>query len=212
MKNKFFDLKYQNFFIKSLVVLASMIAVNLPLNMPLLFLGTLFYFLPFAKYLKFWLKSTLFLLPFFISYLILGMIFNTDFFEQLRFIIKIIFLVLMSVYFIKSLDVDRLLTDFKVLLRFNFIKKIMIFLIALIEITPFFYDSFQAKKEKVKKTNLSIAFHIFIKTFSEVFSKLDEIEIIVVEKMEDYTESKSALIMNLYSLIMFITLYFSITY
>ncbi len=212
MKNKFFDLKYQNFFIKSLVVLASMIAVNLPLNMPLLFLGTLFYFLPFAKYLKFWLKSTLFLLPFFISYLILGMIFNTDFFEQLRFIIKIIFLVLMSVYFIKSLDVDRLLTDFKVLLRFNFIKKIMIFLIALIEITPFFYDSFQAKKEKVKKTNLSIAFHIFIKTFSEVFSKLDEIEIIVVEKMEDYTESESALIMNLYSLIMFITLYFSITY
>ncbi len=212
MKNKFFDLKYQNFFIKSLVVLASMIAVNLPLNMPLLFLGTLFYFLPFAKYLKFWLKSTLFLLPFFISYLILGMIFNTDFFEQLRFIIKIIFLVLMSVYFIKSLDVDRLLTDFKVLLRFNFIKKIMIFLIALIEITPFFYDSFQAKKEKVKKTNLSIAFHIFIKTFSEVFSKLDEIEIIVVEKMEDYTESKSALIMDLYSLIMFITLYFSIKY
>ena len=140
------------------------------------------------------------------------MIFNTDFFEQLRFITKIIFLVLMSVYFIKSLDVDRLLTDFKVLLRFKFIKKIMIFLIALIEITPFFYDSFQAKKEKVKKTNLSIAFHIFIKTFSEVFSKLDEIEIIVVEKMEDYTESKSALIMDLYSLIMFITLYFSIKY
>lgn len=212
MKNKFFDLKYQNFFIKSLVVLASMIAVNLPLNTSLLFFGTLFYFLPFAKYLKFWLKSTLFLLPFFISYLILGMIFNTDFFEQLRFIIKIIFLVLMSVYFIKSLDVDRLLTDFKVLLKFNFIKKIMIFLIALIEITPFFYESFQSKKEKVKKTNLSIAFHIFIKTFSEVFSKLDEIEIIVVEKMENYTESKSALIMNLYSLIMVITLYFSIKY
>ena len=212
MRDKSFDLSYQNFFVKSLVVLFSMIAVNLHPNMYFLFFGSLIYFLPFTNYLKFWVKSTLFLIPFFISYLILGMIFNTDFLEQLHFIIKIIFLVLMSVYFIRSLEVDRILTDFKVLLKFNFIKKIMIFLIALLEITPLFYESFQVKRKRFKQKNISIAFHIFIKTFSEVFSKLDEIEIIVIKKMADFRESKSSLIMNSYSAIMFITLYFSVKY
>ncbi len=208
MKTDF--LIYQNFFVKCLVVFISMIAVNLNPNFYILFAGSLLYFLPFPKYLKFWLKSTLFLLPFFISYLILGMLFKIDFYEQIQFILKIIFLVLMSVYFIKSIDIDRILTDIKFLLKFNPIKKIMIFLIALLEITPLFYNSFQIKKKEAKAGKIGFIFQIFIRTFSEVFSKLDEIELIVVKKISDFRIIQSSLKMNFYSIIMITILILSI--
>jgi hypothetical protein len=212
MKSDSFDLKYQNFFIKSFVIFVSMVVVNYNPNMIILFAGSFIYFFPFTKYIKYWVKSTFFLLPFFISYLGFGILFNIDFIEQICYIEKIIFLVLMSVYFVKSLDINRILTDLGEFLKFDFVRKIITYLIALLEIIPLFHESFSIKKKQINMKNMEIIFRIFFDTFSEVFSKLDEIEIIVLEKMESFRESKSSLTMNFYSMIMFITLYFSIKY
>lgn len=131
----------QNLILKIFAVILGIIVTTcLKYNLfVLLFVITLVY-IAFNFHIIFdWVWVNLKLLPFFSSLIILTIVFRIDIFEQLMMISKLSYLLLLSVYLIKSSDLNDLLYFAG---NNNTLDKIISFLIVTINFIPLFYDNF----------------------------------------------------------------------
>jgi len=139
----------QNFILKIFAVILGIIVTTcLKYNLfVLLFVFTLVYAAFNFRILSDWVRVNVKLLPFFSSLIILTIIFRLDIFEQLMMISKISYLLLLSVYLIKTSDLNDLL---HFLGKNNNLDKIISFLIITINFIPLFYDNFTVIFQKSK--------------------------------------------------------------
>ena len=155
------------------LVLALLITAFLELNNFYLLFGiTLFYLCLDLRLYRDWLKLILKLLPFFSSLLFISILLPIDLPQQIILILKISYLLLLSVYITKTSELaDLLLYRQKNQLAANFID----FLIITLNFIPIFYNKFSEIYQQ--RQNLA-------ETFSLAVSQTYEQRDLVLEKSE----------------------------
>lgn len=95
-----------HFIYKFILIISSIFAViNLNFNgIIILYLATFLFFVNKMEILRSWLKSMLILIPFFISLMLAGYFLKIDYYQQIYLLMKICYIILMSVYLVKSID------------------------------------------------------------------------------------------------------------
>lgn len=148
MKNGKLFFRAQNVALKLIVVVWAVLAVlytsSLP-NLLLVFLFMLMYLLFDPSIYLFWLKTVLKLIPFFIAYFFMGILFGLSFIHQLIISMKIVVLLLFSVYLICTTPKEFLsisTTDNKKLKDFQF------YLVALLRFIPMLIERFKNLRAK----------------------------------------------------------------
>ncbi|MFO7896818.1 MAG: hypothetical protein R6U84_07795 [Candidatus Cloacimonadales bacterium] len=167
-------LQQQNIVLKIVaLVLALLITAFLELNNFYLLFGiTLFYLCLDLRLYRDWLKLILKLLPFFSSLLFISILLPIDLPQQIILILKISYLLLLSVYITKTSELaDLLLYRQKNQLAANFID----FLIITLNFIPIFYKKFSEIYQQ--RQNLA-------ETFSLAVSQTYEQRDLVLEKSE----------------------------
>jgi len=145
---------YLNLLLKIILILFSLyIVIRSQLNhLLIIFVISIAILLCYVTVLKFWVRLNLKLIPFYISIILLGIVFRLDYFAQLHLILKISFLLLISSYVTRSLD-QRILKpadpDFKQQSS-GPIKLYITATLYYIGILLKYFDSFSFKKKNIK--------------------------------------------------------------
>ncbi len=182
--NSFFS--KQSTFLKLLFILFG-ITISFLINFQLfliIFFLTLLYLIITPKIYLIWLKTLLKLVPFFISYFIFGIIFRIPFDLQSIVVMRIIFILLLSVYLVSTSSVETFLIDSTKLSRSKFLNDLRFFLVATIYFIPVFIDQF--KIASFKKTKI---IYIISASLNQSIKEIKAIEIRTLEKIKN-TEIK----------------------
>jgi hypothetical protein len=107
---------------------------------------TVFYFLSFPIIFKHWLNALRRLLPLFIAILVFSVLSKNDFYADLILLARITFLLLLSIFLIKTSTITELFSFIPA--RFGPINQ---FLTATLLFIPIFMDSFAKAKQQTKK-------------------------------------------------------------
>lgn len=125
------------------LILSLFIVIAAPIKLPLLFAVILLYLLIYPEIYKYWFNALLRVLPLIIAILIFSLISSNDFYSDLLLIVRIAFLLLMSVFLIKTSSITELFSFLPD--KMNSFKE---FLTATLLFIPIFFESFaQAKKQ-----------------------------------------------------------------
>jgi hypothetical protein len=197
----FVNYKEQNIFLKiSSVILGICIITMLDFDIFLLYLFISFIFLcPQIELFKYWLSVLLKLLPFFSSILFLAILFKLDIIAQLKLIMKISALILLSVYLIKTSTTDDLISMVGKNKNFETIVK---YVILTINFIPFFYNNF-VENYKIEKNIIET----FSKSVHETYDKKDQVVELTVKS---FNKKKSASFLNFPNAVLEIYIMFQI--
>jgi len=125
----------------------SLFTILIPITkLPFLAGITILYFLSYPALLRFWLNALLRLLPLFIAILIFSVLSKNDFYADLVLLARIAFLLLLSVFLIKTSTITELFSFIPA--RFGQINQ---FLTATLLFIPIFLESFSQAKQQSKK-------------------------------------------------------------
>ena len=197
----FVNYKEQNIFLKiSSVILGICIITMLDFDIFLLYLFISFIFLcPQIELFKYWLSVLLKLLPFFSSILFLAILFKLDIIAQLKLIMKISALILLSVYLIKTSTTDDLISMVRENKNFETLVK---YVILTINFIPFFYNNF-VENYKIEKNIIET----FSKSVHETYDKKDQVVELTVKS---FNKKKSASFLNFPNAVLEIYIMFQI--
>ena len=107
-----------------------------------MFLVSILYFLLETKIFLHWFNLVLKLFPFFSSLIFLTIIFRIDFYQQMLLIMRIVYILLLSVYLVKSSSIEQFIAinqSFKSKYCRNFIS----YVVATISFIPHFLENFR---------------------------------------------------------------------
>ncbi len=169
IKHAFFQ--RQNALLKIIVVFAGLvISITVQFRLFLtIFLLTLLYIAGSPLLILVWLKTILKLIPFFFSFFLLGIIFNIPFDEQIAVSLRVLFILLFSVFLVNTNSIESILSCFPPKKGNN---NFLYFLVATITFVPIFISRYQIEIKKEKNI-----FRILENTFLSCFQKIHEVEI-----------------------------------
>jgi len=125
------------------LILSLFIVIVAPIKLSLLFAVVMLYMLLYPEIYKFWLNALMRILPLIIAILIFSLLSRNDFYNDLLLIARISFLLLISVFLIKTSSITELFAFLPP--QMNAFKE---FLTATLLFIPIFFESFsQAKKQ-----------------------------------------------------------------
>ena len=117
----------------------------LPVSQSLLFCVFLaLYYSLDAPFWRIFPRVLLRLIPFFISYFLMGILFSLDFYQQLHTAFRICAILSLSVYAIASTPPQRIFHDADPLLRFPLFRDACIFFAATVSFVPLFQDAYRS--------------------------------------------------------------------
>jgi hypothetical protein len=163
----------QNSLVKLFFVVCTTIIVALapPNKLIILFLvQTLFFLIEYKTILR-WLLITIKLLPFFISILIISLVFDTPFDEQLILVGRIAFILMLSTYLISTSSIDIFLADTGRWSRHRFVNELRLFFVSTMFFIPMFLKLFEEKK-----SNFRNGFSILPEIIQESFRQIKTVE------------------------------------
>ena len=150
MKNRFSFFQKQNSFLKLLLILFGLI-ISVLISFPrfLIMFGITFFYLIISPniYLD-WFKIFLKMIPFFVSYFIFGMIFNVSFITQSFISIRIMFLLLLSVYLISTTSMEGFLSNSTRISKNRIFSNITFFIVATVYFIPILSDQYKIAAQK----------------------------------------------------------------
>lgn len=187
------------FFVCSALVISS--AVSGFNQLLIIFSFTLLHFLVEPIIFLHWLKLILKILPFFISLFILGILFNVSFIEQCHLSVRILYVLLISVYITRTSSIDAF-AGYGILKRSKFIQKLFFFLAATIYFIPIFVSKFEKNRKMTKNLN-----DIVINSMEDCVTQINDVEAAVMKKFDDeiITKQKFSLA-NIYFLVLILPL------
>jgi len=94
-----------------------------------------------------WLRTSLKLVPFFIAFFLLGILFDSDFISQLQTATKILILVMVSVYLINTTSLHNFLADIAPI--FGKKSAFVLYISATVEFIPAFINNFRQIKSDI---------------------------------------------------------------
>ena len=200
MKNRFSFFQRQNSFLKLLLILFGLIiSVSISFAGFLIMFGfTFLYLIISPKIYLAWFKIFLKMIPFFVSYFIFGMIFNVSFIFQSFVSIRIMFMLLLSVYLIFTTSMEGFLSNSTWISKNKIFSEIAFFIVAIIYFIPILSE--QYKIAALKSRNV---FQIISDAFTMSFQKINHVEKTVSEKLkEGNVKSKFYILPNLYLLLL----------
>ena len=171
----------ENLYLKILLVLAGLYAAIFLrwYYFISIFLLTIVWLLPGWRIIREYTRILLRLLPFIISYLILGILFNIPLSTQLIFIGRIALLLLFSVFLIKTISTERLLNETYRLRQRGLLKKLFSFSMATGLFVELFLKEIRETRSKIKRIDDVVK--IIINSFGNVYEKTDTIEELVLQ-------------------------------
>ncbi|HHE39054.1 MAG TPA: hypothetical protein ENL20_10855 [Candidatus Cloacimonetes bacterium] len=175
--NKHAFFQKQNSILKIIVVLFGLListTVQIKLFLLIFFL-TLVYLIISPAVIFVWLKTILKLLPFLFSFFLLGIIFNIPFDEQILVVLRILFILLLSVFLASTNSIESILACFP-MRKAN--SNFFFFLVATISFVPIFIKYYQIEKKKDKNI-----LRIIENAFFSSFRKINEVEISSKERI-----------------------------
>lgn len=107
-----------------------------------MFLFSVLYFMIEPKIFVHWFNLILKLFPFFSSLILLSIIFRSDFFDQMILISRIIYILLLSVYLVKSSSMDKLFM-ISHNSKFKYSKIFVSYIVATISFIPYFLQNYK---------------------------------------------------------------------
>ncbi|MBW6516388.1 MAG: hypothetical protein K0B81_07230 [Candidatus Cloacimonetes bacterium] len=166
----------QNIFFKFLVVLIGIVGTLLVKwqYLPAVFIVTILWLFLDLGIISRYLKILLNILPFFISYLILGLIFKISWQEQLIFLGRITLLLLFSIFLLKTTRLKGFLQETEQLRRLSLINQMFVFALATGFFVKMFYTEIRDCKNKINKIDDVIK--VVIDAFNNAYSQTDHIE------------------------------------
>ena len=161
------------------VICGTVVSLTIQSTILIIIFGTtLLYFLVYPRLYFIWLKTLLILVPFFISIVFLGILFKTPFPSQILLLVRISFILLLSVYLSHTSSLEEILSQFSNLKRNTFIFSILHFFVSTFTFIPLilFEINFEAKNSK----NI---ISIIVNSFNSSLKKINEVEDISHEKI-----------------------------
>lgn len=206
--NSFFS--KQSTFLKLLFILFG-ITISTLVNFKLfliIFSLTLLYLIITPKIYLIWLKTLLKLIPFFISYFIFSIIFRIPFDLQCIVVIRIIFILLLSVYLVSTSSIEAFLIDSTNLSRSKFLNDLRFFLVATVYFIPVFINHF-----KIASNNNTKIIDIFNASLNHSIKEIKTIEIRTFEKIKnaEIKQHTFEIFPNFYLIFIFL-IYFSVLF
>lgn len=200
MKNRFSFFQKQNSFLKLLLILFGLI-ISVSISFPgflIMFGITFLYLIIYPNIYLDWFKIFLKIIPFFVSYFIFGMIFNVSFIFQSFVSIRIMFMLLLSVYLISTTSMEGFLSNSTWISKNRIFSEIAFFIVATVYFIPILSGQYKIAAQKSR--NL---FQIISDAFTMSFQKINQVEKTVSEKFkEGYIKSRFYILPNLYLLLL----------
>lgn len=198
MKNRYTLFHRQNSFLKFLLILFGLI-ISVLISFPrflFMFGITFLYLIISPKIFLNWFQIFLKMIPFFVSYFIFGMIFNVSFISQSFVFIRIIFMLLLSVYLISTTSMEGFLSNSTWISKNKIFSDIIFFIVATVYFIPILSEQYKIAAQKSRNV-----FQILPDAFTMSFQKINHVEKTVSEKLkEDNFKSRFYVIPNLYLL------------
>lgn len=201
MKRKDNILSKQNPFYKVLISIALVIISSLVgFHKFLLIFGiTFIYLCVYPAIYIIWLQTILKIIPFFISLFILGIIFQISFISQCFLSVRILYLLLISVYLTETSSLDSFITSGEMQpsrIRWKF----MFFLAATVHFIPMLINKFK-KNIKVSRNLINI----INSSLEECLLEINDVETTVIEKMQnDHIVPKVSFSADVYLLLLLV--------
>jgi len=166
----------ENTFLKILLVLSGLyIAIFLRwYYLVAIFWVTLFWLLPGWKIIVNYLHILLKILPFIISYLILGLLFSISLPEQILLIGRITLMLLFSLFLIKTTTTERLLDETWRIRQRGLAKKIFAFSLATGLFVELFLKEIREARSKIKR--ISDVVDVIIDSFHNVYAESESVD------------------------------------
>ena len=200
MKNRFSFFQRQNSFLKLLLILFGLI-ISVSISFPgfLIMFGITFLYLIISPEIYIaWFKIFLKMIPFFVSYFIFGMIFNVSFISQSFVSIRIIYMLLLSVYLISTTSMEGFLSNSIWISKNKIFSEIAFFTVATVYFIPILSEQYKIAAQKSRNV-----FQIISDAFTMSFQKINHVEKTVSEKLnEGNYKSRFHVLPNLYLLLL----------
>lgn len=119
-------------------------------------------------------KGLLLTLPFFSSYLLLGLIFNLSLNKQMILVFRICLLLLYSVFLFKTIDVMRLVKETGKIRKCGLINSLFFFFIATAFFSKLFFNELKTSPVRIKRAEDVIS--VIVTAFNNVSSQFERIE------------------------------------
>ncbi len=196
MRNRDSFFHKQNSFLKLLLILFGLI-ISVLLSFPrflIMFGFTFLYLIISPKIYLEWLKIFLKLIPFFVSFFIFGLIFKVPFYSQCQASIRILFILLLSVYLIYTSSMESFLANSTQISKDNVFSNITFFIVATVYFIPILNEQFNIAAQKSRNF-----FQILSDAFTMSFQRINHVEKKSLEKIEkDKAKSRFYILPNLY--------------
>ncbi len=177
----------QNVIFKFLVVfIAVFLSILLKQKIiELLILLNLLLFLIYPKLVAVWIRSIFKISSFIFSYLLFALILNIDFQIQINFLVRLLFLLQLSIFFTETTKLNEAVNDCRHLLKYKWFFHFFYFLLALMSSIPILKHCWQTQFNLAKsnQTNYSLKslksldyINIVLKTIELSFDKLPFIQ------------------------------------
>jgi len=200
MKNRFSLFQKQNSFLKLLLILFGLI-ISVLISFPgflIMFGITFLYLIISPKIYLDWFKIFLKMIPFFVSYFIFGMIFNVSFITQSYVSIRIVFMLLLSVYLISTTSMEGFLSNSTRISKNKIFSEIVFFIVATVYFIPILSEQYKIAVQKSRNI-----FQILSDAFTTSFYKINHVEKTVSEKLKESNfKSKFYILPNSYLLLL----------
>jgi len=145
---------------------------------------TFLYFLVSLKIYIIWLKTLLKITPFFISIFMFGIIFQISFVDQCFLSLRIIYLLLISVYLTETTTIDSIVSG-NANKNSNFLLKLKFFIAATVHFIPILTTNF---KQNIK-TNKNII-NVIVISMEDCLKDIHEVELTVTRKIQDNIKNR----------------------
>jgi hypothetical protein len=140
---------------------------------------TILYMMPGYRIFRVWLDVILRLLPFFISYFLFGLLVDLPFPIQLNFACRMLFLLLLSLYLLKTTTLNQFLADSGKWRQKAVFRPLFFYLVSTLQFLPVFGKENKEMICQVKqKGKLSIAasVDVLVQSFVNTWDKVPVIE------------------------------------
>lgn len=158
------NLYKQNIYFKIISILLEVLLLTIVPYRHFFFLAAIFimYFSIFApKILLYWVKTLLKITLLFIAIILPGLFWQGYFTKQLLLVSRIIFMVLLSVYFVKTTTIKNFIIDSQGLLKRSWGRKLVYFLVSLSLFMKNINQKIYRLRQNYKRINLDKVFDIF---------------------------------------------------
>ncbi len=137
----------------------------------------LIYFIFDTDILIKWGRSIIRINAFLSSYLVLAILFKIDFLKQTDFIVRLLFLLQLSIYLTQSIKIKNTFKDCKQIRRYKIIYFLVYFIISLDISLLYLRKSWEEEVKKIDHTSVINSYvNIFITCIQEGFKNLPKIE------------------------------------